>query len=185
MKFIKQIVERVCKRVTKTVTVVAVGLFLLAPVCRAQDPQAISLKYYQVTNAATFTMLSATNIVQTANTNIILSKPFQIWRGRGFAFNWAFTQTNANTTNFGWRFRFGNIITLPGGGKSTNWQTVPTLTVISPTLNLAGTNVFYGSTNVPPSLVDNVQVGQLMDVTNFGPHTLIFDPTNTYITAFP
>ncbi|HEV2691946.1 MAG TPA: hypothetical protein VG347_03545 [Verrucomicrobiae bacterium] len=151
----------------------------------------IPLKIYPLTNS-----LAGTNQIAMTNgaTKIapgaqytVTSQPFQIWRGRGFSFNWALYGTNATvpskqaTLTAG--IRQGNIHAIPGTSTLvTNWTT----TNITAQAVVTDTNEQFFSVNVPASTADNVSLGQLLTLSNSDTtNSLWFDPTNSYIGVYP
>ncbi|MEI8288778.1 MAG: hypothetical protein WCH99_04850 [Verrucomicrobiota bacterium] len=166
----------------KTFLLIATGLLTAVSAVRAQS--SIPLTVYPLTNA-TITAGAAAGIA-TASSSNILSQPFQIWRGRGFTFNAAFYCTNASGSNVQMTLRYAARHKIPGTSTVvTNWITSGTAAPMTfNTANNGTTEVFF-STNIPPAIIDNVDLGQFYTMTNQHTATLFLDPTNTFIGVFP
>ena len=162
---------------------VAVAAVAVAAFTLAADAQSIPLKTYFLTNSTGFQMTSALAL-PTATSSNILSQPFQVWRGRGFAFNAGFYCTNASGSNVQFNLRFAATHKV-GTTTYTNWFTTGTAAPM--TFNVAnnGTTEVFFNTNIPPTTLDNVDIGQLNTVTNQHLSTLFIDPTNTFISVYP
>ena len=171
----------------KLFIICALGLAMASAV-RAQN--SITLTAYPLTNSLTgtagFSMTNGAYALPTAATSNILSQPFQIWRGRGFAFNAGFYCTNASGSNVCLTLRFAARHKIPGTTTLvTNWITTGTGAPLSFNVANNGTNEVFYNTNVPPTLLDNVDLGQFYTATNQHLSTLFLDPTNTFISVFP
>ena len=160
------------------VAAVAVAVFTISA-----DAQSIPLKNYFLTNSTGFQMTNALALPTATSTNI-QSQTFQIWRGRGFAFNAGFYCTNASGSNVQFNLRFAATHKV-GTTTYTNWITTGTAAPM--TFNVAnnGTTEVFFNTNIQPTTLDNVDLGQLNTVTNQHLSTLFLDPTNTFISVYP
>ena len=174
----------------------AAAVFALTLPVAAQTP--IPVKVYACTNppASWLTNSSGvyTNVIAITNgylqlssncTYIVQSQPFPLWRGRGFAFNTQFADTNGNSATLTFHFRFATVHPAPWGGTTlvTNWNTTP-LVNIAQAGN--GTTVVNLATNIPPTVCDNFQLGQLYSIDVSLIATAVnLDPTNTFVSADP
>jgi hypothetical protein len=154
-------------------------------------PVSVSVTIYPLTNslAGTTNYIAITNGSLTLSSNqtyVVTSQPFQIWRGRGFAFNTQFVCTNAQNSVLTFNFRFATVHSTnwtTGLGLVTNWCTANQL-AIGATGN--GTTVVNLATNIPPAIVDNYQLGQLYSIgVSTIPTATLLDPTNTFIGVYP
>ena len=161
------------------------GLSLQPAHAQNQQP----LKIYFLTNTLAtngFNLINGSLAIPPGSSNI-LSQPFPVWRGRGFTFNAGFyllSQGGAGS-NAGFSIRWGSIHSTNGSsgtGLVTNWSGFNPLTLICTN---AGTNEVYYWTNISPSSIDNVSLGQFQVATNGSTNTLLLDPTNTFIGVYP
>ena len=180
------IMNKTIRRITVGVAL-ALSAFSLAPAVFAQ--QSIVPKIYPLTNglsgAAAFGYTNGAYGIPGGASSNILSQPFQIWRGRGFAFHAGFWTTNASGSNACFNLRFATVHPTNwnnGQGLVTNWSTWGNIALIVPN---NGTTEQFVMTNIPASLVDNYQLGQLYSATNGHLSTLFLDPTNTFIGVYP
>lgn len=156
----------------------------------AQAQQSIPLTVYPLTNslAGTTNEISITNgatRIATAASYTVNSQTFPLWRGRGFAFNAAFYCTNASGSNVSMTLRFAAKHKSPSGSIITNWITSGQGGPIQINVPNNGTTEVFYSTNIPPTWIDNVDLGQLTTITNNHLSTLFWDPTNSFISVFP
>ncbi len=164
--------------------------FLLSAFPGHAAPTSVPLAIYPLTNslAGTTNFLSLTNgsiLIGTSGTYAVTSQPFQIWPGRGFTFNAGIYGTNANTGNLNYTFRFGSVHYAgfqSGQPLVTNWCAAQNLTIAVPA---SGTTEQFWWTNIPPTVVDNVTLGQLYSITNASGNGVYVDPTNTFIGVYP
>jgi hypothetical protein len=153
-------------------------------------PTSVPLTIYPLTNAlaGTTNYISITNgntLIGTGAVYTVTSTPFQVWRGRGFAFNAGIVGTNANTGNLNFTFRFASVHYtnfVSGNGLVTNWSTANNLTISVPA---NGTTEQFWWTNIQPTVVDNETLGQLYSITNASANGINIDPTNTFIGVYP
>jgi len=166
----------------------AAALMLALP---AAAQQSIPVKIYPLTNslAGTTNCIAMTNgftMLSSNCTYTVSSQPFQIWRGRGFAFHAGIQATNANNPVCTFTFRFADVHLTnwgSGTGTVTNWSTLnPVSVVYTP----SGTTEVFPWTNFPATTVDNVQFGQLYTIgVSAIAGAVQLDPTNTYIGVYP
>jgi hypothetical protein len=163
-------------------TVLAIGLAAFCFRAAAQTP--ISLVSYPLTNATTFQLTNGSYVITTLGNSNISSRPFPIWRGRGLSFNAGFYGTNASTANVNMTLRFASRHTV-NGVTYTNWITTGQAAPISFNAAMNGTTEVFFQTNIPPTAIDNVDLGQFTTCTNAHTASLFLDPTNTFIGVFP
>lgn len=167
------------------------GVIVLSLLTSAKAaPTSVALAIYPLTNslAGTTNYISLTNgntLIGTGAVYTVTSQPFQVWRGRGFSFNAGIVGTNANTGNLAFTFRFAPVHYLnyqSGNSAVTNWSTANNLTIAVPA---TGTTEQFWWTNIQPTVVDNMTLGQLVSITNNSPNGINIDPTNTFIGVYP
>jgi hypothetical protein len=163
----------------------ALGVGLVAGACLTASAQSsIPLVSYPLTNATAFKIANGAMGIATVTSSNINSQPFQIWRGRGFSFNAGFYSTNSSVANVNITLRFA-ARHIVNGVTYTNWITTGEAAPISFNATLNGTTEVFFQTNIPPSVIDNVDMGQFTTATNAHTATLFLDPTNTFISVFP
>lgn len=148
----------------------------------AAAQQSVPVKIYPLTNSLQFNVATGGNAIATTVTSNILSQPFPVWRGRGYTFNTSFIPGSSSVSNVTFTVRYASVTTL-GGVTATNWSTAGNVTTIAAPCN--GTARVWYSYTVPPTAVDNVQLGQLYTIQNAALSTVTVDPTNTFISVFP
>jgi hypothetical protein len=184
MKTLFKAVIRVAKKTLAAASLgIALGLSIAS--CETASAQnSIALTSYPLTNGTAFKLTNGAMGIVTVTSSNINSQPFQIWRGRGFSFNAGFWSTNASTANVNMTLRFAARHTV-NGVVYTNWITTGQAAPISFNAALNGTTEVFFQTNVPPTAIDNVDLGQFTTATNAHTATLFFDPTNTFVSVFP
>ena len=165
---------------------IALVAFGLACAVRAQS---IPLVFYPFTNSVTGTnQVAITNGatgIATAASYTLNTQPFQIWRGRGVPIALAVYCTNASGSNVNFTVRFAQRHKLPSGTLTTNWITSGTGAPLTFNFANTGTTETFFFTNVPNSVLDNVDLGQFTTITNNHLSTLFLDPTNSGSLVFP
>lgn len=121
----------------------------------------------------TTNLLSAVSSVAIAatTTSNYVSGPFPVYRGRGFAVSLYAVGAAGTAANAELYFKFKV--------DNTNYTT----TTVSVTNSINGTNVYRGYTLVPPTTVDNVQVGELSSIVWQGTNALTV--SNLMVSVFP
>jgi len=194
MKKFLESLQRAAHQVTRTGRrlLLAAGIGLAACSLHAA-PASIPLSIYSLTNAlaGSTNYISVTNGYTPIATNanyLVNSQTFPVWRGRGFGFNAGIMSTNAAGSTLGFTVRFGNAHWVPLGGAfvwTTNWLNNANQTYNLPASTAANTNEVFDFTNIQPTSVDNVTLGQLLAITNNSGYMLYVDPSNTFVGTYP
>lgn len=168
----------------------AIGL--LACATAMANPTPVSLPVYPLTNSLSggvtneISLANGLTFLSTGQVYTMTSQPFQIWPHHGFTINAGMIGTNtANTGNVNFTFRFASVHYsqfINGTAYVTNWTTANNLMVALP---MNGTNEAFDFSNIQPTVIDNMSLGQLVSITNASTYGMNLDPTNLFIGVYP